>query len=187
MKNVNRGNFGKPVLSMILFCLLSSFIPAAEADTPNRTAISNVFSGALITVWATRPNNWLWGYTPYDARSWVDLYNWDVIYNSDSTLTFKNRKTNYCMVAYDGRGLTHNTCNGGNNQKFSLWPTASGAVQIKSISLGKCIKIGSKSNEWAFKVEFTDCTESGSVVDTRQLWILGPERNASKSAPHDKL
>lgn len=187
MKNVKRSMFGRPALAMVSFFVLSSFSSAATADVPSRTAISNVFSGALITVWATGANNWLWGYTPYDARDWVDLYNWDVAYNSDSTLTFKNRSTNNCMVAYSGSGLTHNTCNGGDNQKFSLWPTASGAVQIKSISQGKCIQIGTKSNEWAFKVEFANCTGPGSVVDTRQLWVLGPERNASKSAPHDEL
>ncbi|WP_168641700.1 hypothetical protein [Dickeya sp. CFBP 2040] len=187
MKNVSNSNFGKVVLPVFFVCLFSSLIQEAKADTPSRTAISNVFSGALITVWATGANNWLWGYTPYDARNWVDLYNWDVIYNSDSTLTFKNRSTKYCMVAFDGRGLTHNTCSDGNNQRFSLLPTASGAVQIKSISQGKCIKIGSKSNQWAFRVEFTDCTKSDSVVDTSQLWILGPERNASRSASHDEL
>lgn len=164
--------------------VLTPVVVATASDSVNNAVISNTFSGRLIIVYDLSVNNWLWGYSAYSADSWSDVYNWGVTYNADSTLTFINKKTNTCMVAYSDRGLTHNTCTGKNDQKFSLWPTASGAVQIKSVSLGKCIAVDSSDNT-SDNIKFHECTAPGNTVPTRQLWTIGPERNDSESAPQN--
>lgn len=189
MKNSKRSRFGRTTMAVVSLCVLSSFSSVATAHEGGGTAISNVYSGALITVWKWANNSWLYGYTPYDARKWVDVYNWEIIYNSDSTLTFKNRRTNNCLqAAYHSKGLVHNKCNKSfGTQKFSLWPSASGAIQIKNVKFQECIEVADSSESYAFNLILTTCAEPGSVVDTKQLWVLGPERNASKSAKHDEL
>lgn len=56
-------------------------LPDSNAGVLSRTinepkvGIMNYSSG-LITIWAVAPNNWLWGYSPFDSKSFGNLRHW---------------------------------------------------------------------------------------------------------------
>ncbi|RZF23482.1 hypothetical protein EVC45_44290 [Paraburkholderia sp. UYCP14C] len=169
--------------------ILCHYSSAQSSGKLSRISISNTWSGAMIVVWAHKPGNWLWGYTPYDAKSWGDYNNWSVIYNNDSTITFKNVGQGTCMTAYSIKGLTHETCSQSANQKFQPVLSESGAIQLKSISLkNQCIHAFASSDwKYAFGVNFTTCALPGEAVDSNQLWTLNPEVKNSRVSPHEEL
>jgi len=188
MKKLSSPLGARGFISIILFVLaLLSYKPviADESESATNISISNVWSGALIVVWATSSNNWLWGYTPYDAKTFGENNNWSISYNSDSTVSFKNIAQGTCMVAYSEKGLTHNTCdNQSSNQKFQQILTGSGAVQLRSQSLGQCVTADESANyKYAFFVHFTPCASQGEEADSKQLWVLNPATRNAKVAP----
>ncbi|PFH07827.1 cytolethal distending toxin subunit A [Collimonas sp. PA-H2] len=180
----------KKLFSIFIMTLwVSHSAIAASPESFTKISISNVWSGAIIVVWATGGNSWLWGYTPYDAQSFGQNNNWSIQYNNNSTFTFKNVQQNTCMTAYSTSGLTHNSCEAGaTNQQFQPILTDSGAIQLKSVSLqNKCITTFESSDyKYAFGLNFTNCASQGEEADSKQLWALNPATSKAKVSSHDE-
>ncbi|GGY04256.1 RICIN domain-containing protein [Paludibacterium paludis] len=162
---------------------------APESREPPHVSLANIWSGALILVWKTSPRSWLWGYTPYDARYWGNNANWRIKSNKDSSLTFVNVATGTCMTAYSSSGLTHETCSPGDaRQAFLPILAQSGAMQLKSVSLGLCVHTYSSSDyRYAFGVSFTKCSGSDERVNSQRLWTIHPAMTSSTVSSHDEL
>ncbi|KNH08362.1 Cytolethal distending toxin subunit A [Candidatus Burkholderia brachyanthoides] len=158
----------------LVFCPTLHLFAQSQASN-SKVSISNISSGAIITVYRRAVNSWLWGYHPNNL-SRTSSWTWEVIYNPDSTLTFLNTEQRTCLQAHSVRGITHNTCRADDDsQKFQPILTSSGAIQLRSISLSQCINLPGSGSRYAFDLTFATCATGNDAASTRQLWVLNPE------------
>lgn len=190
MQNHPSGGYRRTLLAVVLaVAQLATAQGKERSDSGPDISLANIWSGALITVWKTAQRSWLWGYTPYEARTWGDSVNWRIRYNKDSSMTFVNVAQGTCMTAYSAAGLTHDACTPGDaSQSFLPILADSGAIQLKSVSLGRCVHAFASANyRFAFGLNLIECAESDRVADSRLLWTIHPAMVDSQVVPHDEL
>ncbi|EAA8634481.1 toxin [Salmonella enterica subsp. enterica] len=91
-------------------------------------------------------------------------------------IMFRNPGTDQCLGTPDGRVLMKIKCNSsGNKAIFSLIPSTTGAVQIKSVAYGQCIT-DSKNSGLSFPLGkcIADAGKPYEVVPQMNLWMLNP-------------
>lgn len=132
-------------------------------------------NGAVLTIWALAPRNWLWGYAPLDSLNFGNIRNWRVepVPNQPEHFRFINQQLASCVEAY-GNGLIHNSCNQTNlAQAFLLIPTTSGAILIKSVKQGRCVTYNPVSSQDYTTITLSTCTAPFSN-EADQAWCLAP-------------
>ncbi|HEH6434242.1 TPA: hypothetical protein SHT56_003210 [Pseudomonas aeruginosa] len=174
----------KNTIAMFFAFLFSIFSSASFSDDQvqgERVSITNAWSGSIITIYNESSNSWLWGYSKYSVRDYDTKNNWYVLYNSDSTVSFRNEWNGNCIESTSARDIVHNPCSVYNDQKFRLILTTTGAVMLKNDSDGGCLDNQSGSGE-SFNIHLVDCPSPGSPVDSKLLWVLAaPFSNATVS------
>lgn len=132
-------------------------------------------NGAVLTLWALAPRNWLWGYAPLDSLNFGNIRNWRVepVPNQPEHFRFINQQLASCVEAY-GNGLIHNSCNQTKlSQAFLLIPTTSGAVMIKNVQQGRCVTYNPVSSQNYTTITLSNCT-APFRNDADQAWYLTP-------------
>lgn len=136
-------------------------------------------NGAVLTVWALNPGNWIWGYSLYNSRPFGDARVWQLIEFPDDMVMIKNAKTNTCLNAY-GNGIVHYPCDQSNYAQFwKLFPMNNGSFQIQNFATQKCIQnsIGDVMRDYRlsyFGIFLTNCLRSKEKNLDRQWYITAP-------------
>ncbi|RIY32864.1 hypothetical protein CKF54_04000 [Psittacicella hinzii] len=156
-------------------------LPNSNSRTLTDQPLVSIMShtSGVITVWATAPNNWLWGYSPFDSQSFGDLRNWYFIKNSNGSVSFRNLATGTCMAAYGNRGIVHVQCNPQSlEQQFDLLPLSNRAVAIKSASNSQCLRTDLFRKTVYMSLTFAPCIVQGQMTQEQQWFITPPIQRA---------
>nr|AHJ58636.1 cytolethal distending toxin protein A [Avibacterium paragallinarum]AHJ58639.1 cytolethal distending toxin protein A [Avibacterium paragallinarum]AHJ58645.1 cytolethal distending toxin protein A [Avibacterium paragallinarum] len=141
-------------------------------------------SSGVITVWALAPNNWLWGYSPFDSKSFGQLRNWYVLKNANGSVSFRNVRTKTCMAAYKN-GIIHSECNRNKlSQQFDLLSLTNGAVALKNAGNQKCLRIPERRSTVYMPITFVKCP-TGDQFTVDQQWFIAPPILDSYPIPND--
>ncbi|MCO3582445.1 hypothetical protein FA158_11150 [Pseudomonas aeruginosa] len=176
----------KNIKNIIFLSLALTFSSASFSDDQvlgERVSITNAWSGSIITIYYESNNSWLWGYSKYSVRDYNTKNNWYVIYNPDSTVSFRNEWNNNCIEATTSRDIVHNPCSGYTDQRFSMILTTTGAVMLKNSFDGGCLDNQSGSGE-SFNIHLVDCPSPGSWVDNKLLWVLAAPFSGATVSPN---
>lgn len=131
-------------------------------------------SSGIITVWALAVNNWLWGYSPFDTKSFGQIRNWYVLKNANGSVSFRNVQTGTCMSAY-GNGIIHSYCDRNNlNQQFDLLPLTNGAIAIKNANNQQCLRIPEIRSTVYMPITFARCLIGEQPTIDQQWFIIPP-------------
>lgn len=98
-------------------------------------------NGVVITIWATAPGNWLWGYSIKNSNDLGGYRIWRFILLPNDEVMIANFATRTtCMNTYKN-GIIHSPCDMSNvYQRFTLRPMTNGAVQIYNKATDSCIQ-----------------------------------------------
>ncbi|MGG7073540.1 RICIN domain-containing protein [Campylobacter sp. 9BO] len=130
-------------------------------------------NGVVITVWATRPGNWLWGYSLYESEDLGAYRVWRlaILPNNEVMIINANTRTT-CMNAYNN-GVIHANCDVKNYaQKFTLRPMSNGAVQIYNKKSNMCLQ--TPIDDTAGLDVFGAINLTGCANTLDQQWYLVP-------------
>lgn len=146
--------------------------PAQPFTTSNRLSLMSA-SGGVLTVWALKAGNWIWGYTPLDSISFEDARIWKIITYTNGDISFRNEKTGTCLAAY-GSGVIHNFCNQyDNTQKWKFIFFKNQAVQIQNkFYPDRCLDTPDSSS--AFRIYVKTCAKPGEENLSQQWYIIPP-------------
>ncbi|MDE5602647.1 MAG: RICIN domain-containing protein, partial [Helicobacter sp.] len=144
-----------------------------ELSTPSVTDEISIISSSwgMLTVWALRPGNWLWGYSALDSLSFGNLRSWRPITNQNGYTMFQNVETETCMKAYSN-GVIHVKCD--RNDKDQMWiliPFDNKAVQIKNAANGACLQTPTYRHTTYFSIYLTKCATTQNLD---QQWYIAP-------------
>lgn len=144
--------------------------PPQPFTTSDRLSIMSA-SGGVLTVWALKAGNWIWGYTPLDSISFEDARIWRIITYTNGDISFKNEKTGTCLAAY-GSGVIHNFCNQfDNTQKWKFIFFKNQAVQIQNkFYPDRCLDTPDSSS--AFRIYVKTCVKPGQENLSQQWYII---------------
>ncbi|OBX05991.1 hypothetical protein QV06_00090 [Gallibacterium genomosp. 3] len=154
-------------------------LPASNAGVLSRTinepkvGIMNYSSG-LITIWAVSPNNWLWGYSPFDSKSFGNLRHWYILKNPNGSVSFRNAEIGTCIAAH-GNGIVHIGCNPNNlDQQFDFLSLTNGAVAIKNAFNQLCLRTPIFRSTTYMPLTFANCVKVGQNTLDQQWFITPP-------------
>ncbi|CAM3866697.1 hypothetical protein ACLS0F_06405 [Avibacterium endocarditidis] len=158
-------------------------VSAAIKGDPMISIMNN--ASGIITVWAIARNNWLWGYSPFDSKTFGNLRNWYILKNANGSVSFRNVRTNTCISAYK-TGIIHTGCNPNSlSQQFDLLPLTNGAVALKNAANQECLRIPMKRSIVYMPITFTKCL-SGEQTTIDQQWFIIPPILDSYPIPSSK-
>lgn len=152
-------------------------IPNNANTAPLREPLVSIMShtSGIITVWATAPNNWLWGYSPFDSQSFGDLRNWYLLKNSNGSISFRNLATDTCIAAHKNSGIVHLACDRNSlAQQFDLLPLTNRAVAIKNVANGLCLTTPLFRSTVYMPLLFANCVKAGEMTQDQQWFITPP-------------
>lgn len=130
------------------------------------------YNGAVLLVWATKPGNWIWGYSALDSRGLKSARLWKIITNSDRTISIQNVLTKTCLSAYNN-GTIHLPCNSNNNtQKWIVRHFNNQATQFKSVSNRTCLQTPIGRSTSYYKIFLVPCAERNNL--DQQWHITAP-------------
>lgn len=143
-----------------------------------KIAIMNYSSG-IITIWAVAPNNWLWGYSPFDSQGFGDLRHWFILKNADGSVSFRNSATGTCIASH-GNGIVHIDCNRDNpKQQFDLLSLTNGAVALKNVDNQLCLRTPIFRSTVYMSLTFANCVKTNQNTLDQQWFIIPPIENAN--------
>lgn len=145
-------------------------------DEP-KVGIMNYSSG-LITIWAVAPNNWLWGYSPFDSQDFGNLRHWYILKNPNGSVSFRNAAIGTCIAAH-GNGIVHIGCNPNNlDQQFDFLSLTNGAVALKNAFTQRCLRTPTFRSTVYMSLTFADCVKEGQNTLDQQWFITPPVEDA---------
>lgn len=152
---------------------------ANNGTSPDPVVSIMSHTSGIITIWATTPNNWLWGYSPFDSKSFGDLRNWYLLENANGSVSFRNVATNTCISAHNSSGIVHFPCDDQSlAQQFDLLPLTNRAVAIKSASNGQCLSTPLFRSTLYMALVFSPCIQQGELTKEQQWFIAPPIQQA---------
>lgn len=96
--------------------------------------------GIALTVWATNPGNWLWGYPPFNSIEFGKARQWRILTRSNGKISFQNVQTGTCMSAYKN-GVIHLPCRENNpSQLWNINPFSNRAIQLQNEATKTCLQ-----------------------------------------------
>ncbi|TLD87147.1 toxin [Helicobacter sp. MIT 03-1614] len=150
-------------------------IPDANASKIDKN-VSNPISimsssGGLLTLWALKPRNWVWGYTPIDSFEFGRAKFWRIISFSNGQVIIKNMQEDTCLQAY-GNGVIHDICDSKNQaQLWNLNFFDNQAIQIQSVSAKTCLQTPTVRTTTYYSIYLTKCATSSNLD---QQWYITP-------------
>ncbi|WP_051420544.1 RICIN domain-containing protein [Helicobacter pametensis] len=135
-------------------------------------------SGGLLTVWALRANQWVWGYTPKDSLSFGNARVWRILSHANKTIQIKNERTGNCLSAYRN-GVVHAKCDA--NNKYQLWtinPFDNQAIQLKNAGTGTCLQTPTIRTTTAYYIYTVRCSDQTQPNLDQQWFFTAPAINA---------
>lgn len=165
--------------------LLGSIKPSVQAfsspnpKTPPHTLISDDISimsssGGLLTLWSLQPNQWVWGYTPFDSIQLGDARIWKIITYGNGKIQIKNKKTGTCLSTF-GNGVVHIPCN--ENDSYQLWTIdlyENQAIQLKNDKKGTCLQTPSFRYTTYYTIYTTPCSTPTQPNLDQQWYFTAP-------------
>lgn len=128
-------------------------------------------SGGLLTLWALKPRNWVWGYTPIDSFEFGRAKFWRIISFSNGQVIIKNMQEGTCLQAY-GNGVIHDICDSKNQaQLWNLNFFDNQAIQIRSVSAKTCLQTPTVRTTTYYSIYLTKCATSSNLD---QQWYITP-------------
>lgn len=108
---MNMGEMKAPV------SIPSANAPKIAKNASNAIAIMSS-SGGLLTLWALKAGNWVWGYTPLDSFEFGNARFWRILSFPNGQVSIKNEQTQTCLEDYKN-GVIHEPCDSKNAAQ--LW------------------------------------------------------------------
>ncbi|TQR31886.1 toxin [Campylobacter sp. MIT 99-7217] len=134
----------KPLLTSARQNMPKISVQGVPPDLFDRTSDFMVIMGAngvLITIWATAPGNWLWGYSLNNSADLGGYRIWRLILLPNDEVMILNFATRTTCINTYKNGVIHSPCNINNvYQKFTLRPMTNGAVQIYNKATNSCLQ-----------------------------------------------
>ena len=150
-------------------------IPDANAQKIDKNVSNPVSimssSGGLLTLWARKPGNWVWGYTPIDSFEFGEARYWRIISFSNGQVMIKNEAKGTCLQAYKN-GAIHEICD--NKNQDQLWNFNffdNQAIQIQSVSAKTCLQTPTIRTTTHYSIYLTKCATSSNFD---QQWYITP-------------
>lgn len=130
----------------------------------------------VLTVWATKVGNWLWGYPPFNSIDLGFARQWRIITHQDGKVSFQNFLTGTCMSAYKN-GVIHMPCSSDNPyQLWNLNPFSNRTVRIQNEATKTCLQtpvIRKKNFGSIFLAKcVTKASPSSGNNNISQQWII---------------
>jgi len=166
----------------LLALLAGQLTYALETELP--ISILNMKYGNLLVVHQTAPESELWGYSQFDyIAKEAEKKNWHVTYNGNGSLSFKSLATNTCVTVNENSEVIHSSClNDVQSQQFLPLLVASGALQLKNMSIGRCLASNNPHFLSAYSISMEECVEVATVpVAASMLWAFIPAQGNSRS------
>ncbi|MBZ7988096.1 RICIN domain-containing protein [Campylobacter canadensis] len=164
--------FAGPNLSKFLAKpTLNAANSSKKEDISDMVAIMSSNAGVL-TIWATNPGNWIWGYPARDSRPFKGARIWQIITLSDGSVMFKNYQHKTCISAYNN-GIIHLPCNEQSpSQKWTLIRFSNQAWQIKNVAKQSCLQTPTFRHTIFYSIFLTKCASSKNL--DQQWYITAP-------------
>ncbi|EKN3595634.1 hypothetical protein [Yersinia enterocolitica] len=147
--------------SAILILTLISTNEIIAANEPVYKSIYNVNHGALIYSHNHGQNQYLWAdYAHNLSGDWKANANWNLMYNSDGTISFVNQNSGLCLQYYGTNyQIVEHKCTGSHEkQKFNFELISSGAILIKFAHNSECIYMSSGIRYYSIYSDVCDQT-----------------------------
>lgn len=145
--------------------------PKIDKNASNPVSIMSS-SGGLLTLWALKPRNWVWGYTPLDAQSFHQAPFWRIINFPNGQVMIKNEEKGTCLQAY-GNGAIHEVCNENNPEQFWVLNFFDNqAVQIQNVGTKACLQTPTNRSTSYYSIYLTKCAINEPNLD--QQWYITP-------------
>lgn len=155
-------------------------LTSRSLDEPKVSIMNN--SSGIITIWAVAPNNWLWGYSPFDSQSFGNLRHWFILKNENGSVSFRNAQVGTCIAAHKN-GIIHTECNRNDlNQQFDFLSLTNGATALKNAANQACLSTPAFRSTLYMSLTFTRCvTEEQTTVE--QQWFITPPIESANPIP----
>lgn len=151
---------------------LSNANQIVPANASNPVALMSP-GGGIITIWALKPQNWVWGYTPIDSYEFGDVRFWRILSFPNGQVQIQNLKLKTCLKGYKN-GVIHAVCS--TNDQAQFWNLNffdNQAVQIQNVALKTCVQTPTIRNTQYFSIFLKQCvTSTESNLD--QQWYITP-------------
>ena len=144
-------------------------------DTSDFITLMNA-GGGVLTVWATNPGNWVWGYTPRDSLNLDNARQWKILSRANGKVSFVNVQTNTCLSAYKN-GVIHMPCDSNNPaQIWNLNTLANRATQIQNEATKMCLQTPLIRQTRALSIFLVPCASASKALKTdaniEQQWYI---------------
>lgn len=151
--------------------------PKIDRNASNPLSIMSS-SGGVLTLWALKPRNWVWGYTPLDSHEFGQAAFWRIISLANGQVIIKNMQENTCLQAYKN-GVIHDICDSKNQaQLWNLNFFDNQAIQIQSVSAKTCLQTPTVRTTTYYSIFLTKCAVNRPNLD--QQWYITPIIDLSK-------
>lgn len=131
-------------------------------------------NGGLLTLWSLQPNEWVWGYSPFDSIQLGDARIWKIITHNDGKIQIQNKKTKTCLSTFAG-GVVHIPCSA--VDPYQLWtinPFDNQAIQLKNVKKGTCLQTPTFRYTTYYSIYTTTCSDSTQPNLDQQWYITAP-------------
>lgn len=160
--------------------LMNNSIKNSNEQSPSTLInIRNVQTGGIIINLQGEDfnrNNW--------ALREVHVPGLDLVHNPSGFVQFLNPDGNECLsVSGQHISVTDNCSPNNKSSLFTMIPSTSGAVQIKSISSNLCITNGIGIIDFRLGPCVDNLATPSKVIDTGRLWMINPPIAPAKLSP----
>ncbi|MDD9158427.1 hypothetical protein PVK64_19870 [Aliivibrio sp. S4TY2] len=140
--------------------------------------VRNVYTGGIIANWNGKGfnhNNW--------EIIEVETTKKTLLIDPSGWVKFKNPDADECLTVDDNNQLILNSCSNDKSMMFTLIPSTSGAVQLKSIGNQQCLGRGDSIVDFQFKRCIDKSSLAKEPVNSGNLWMINPSLNPAKYSP----
>ena len=129
-------------------------------------------SGGVLTLWALKEGNWVWGYPPLDAHEFGEALFWRVVSFENHQVMIKNIAQGTCLEAYRN-GVIHSQCNQKASTQFWTFNFFDNqAVQIQNVATKTCLQTPTFRHTTYYSIFLTQCAINMPNLD--QQWYMVP-------------
>ncbi|RDH39919.1 MAG: hypothetical protein CFE62_006475 [Candidatus Aquirickettsiella gammari] len=133
------------ILKIIIFIYISLLsLDTMSSEIGPEISLYNIGTGYLPYIYHNGSNEYLGFDYAYELRGsdYPQRASWNIVYNANGTISFRNSYKNVCIQWYygDGYRTIQQRCNTVDaRQQFNLQLTTTGALLIKSQKNGQCL------------------------------------------------
>lgn len=144
-----------------------------EPNASNSIALMSS-SGGLLTIWALKADNWVWGYTPIDSYEFGNARFWRILSYPNGQVQIKNVKQNTCLKGYKN-GVIHSVCSTKDLAQFwNINFFDNQAIQIQNVAKKTCLQTPTSRSTTYYSIYLTKCATS-KEKNLDQQWYITPE------------